>query len=95
MGAKRWRQLRTAMSADSAAFGDECDELLSETALSISDRPADCCVGQSTYRVVLPATDDRPYAAELLLCGHHYRNSHDTLAGKQAAVFDADNLRIA
>ena len=37
-------------------------------------------------RVLMPATSDRPYRVELLLCGHHFRLSKWTLAAAGAVA---------
>ena len=45
-----------------------------------------CCVARAVVRVVMPPTAARPHETELLLCGHHYRVSHVTLAAAHATV---------
>jgi hypothetical protein len=37
-------------------------------------------------RVLMPATQSRPYRVELLLCGHHFRLALWTLAAAGAAA---------
>jgi len=37
-------------------------------------------------RVLMPATSDRPYRVDLLLCGHHFRLSQWTLAAAGAVA---------
>ena len=37
-------------------------------------------------RVLMPASRDRPYRVELLLCGHHFRLSQWTLAAAGAVA---------
>jgi hypothetical protein len=39
-------------------------------------------------RVIMPATADRTHPVELLLCGHHFRTSRQTLAAAGATVRD-------
>jgi hypothetical protein len=56
-----------------------------------ADARADCCIANAAFRVLLPPTPGRPRAAELLLCGHHYRRSYATLRGLGAVVFSREN----
>ena len=37
-------------------------------------------------RVLMPASQNRPYRVELLLCGHHFRLSQWTLAAAGAVA---------
>jgi hypothetical protein len=37
-------------------------------------------------RVLMPATQSRPYPVDLLLCGHHFRVSQSTLAAAGAVA---------
>jgi hypothetical protein len=37
-------------------------------------------------RVLMPATENRPYRVDLLLCGHHFRLSQWTLAAAGAVA---------
>jgi hypothetical protein len=37
-------------------------------------------------RVLIPATQSRPYRVDLLLCGHHFRRSQWTLAAAGAVT---------
>jgi hypothetical protein len=37
-------------------------------------------------RVLMPATQSRPYRVDLLLCGHHFRLSQWTLAAAGAVA---------
>jgi hypothetical protein len=39
-------------------------------------------------RVIMPPTPERRHSVDLLLCGHHYRVSRQTLAATQARVED-------
>jgi hypothetical protein len=43
----------------------------------------------------MPSTPGREHSTELLLCGHHYRESRSALAAAGAAVFDAQGVPIA
>jgi uncharacterized membrane protein YgdD (TMEM256/DUF423 family) len=45
-------------------------------------------------RVVLPPTAQRGHAADLLMCGHHYRRSIASLASRDARVFDASGALL-
>jgi hypothetical protein len=47
-----------------------------------------CCPSLPFVRVILPASDDRADAVDLLLCGHHYRRSAEALARRGADVLD-------
>lgn len=47
-----------------------------------------CCPAQPVARVVMPPANGRQHRVELLLCGHHYRVSHETLATAGATVQD-------
>jgi hypothetical protein len=47
-----------------------------------------CCPAQPVARVIMPPTDGRPNRVELLLCGHHYRTSRQTIATAGATVQD-------
>ena len=44
------------------------------------DEKACCCPSRPMVRVLMPATPNRPYRVDLLLCGHHFRLSQWTLA---------------
>ena len=50
------------------------------------DDRACCCPARPMVRVLIPATENRPYRVDLLLCGHHYRLSQWTLAAAEAVV---------
>jgi hypothetical protein len=45
-----------------------------------------CCPGRPIVRVVMPASVSRPAPADLLLCGHHYRESQTALGVAGATV---------
>jgi hypothetical protein len=45
-----------------------------------------CCPGRPIVRVLVPAAVSRPAAADLLLCGHHYRVSQAALGEAGATV---------
>jgi hypothetical protein len=47
-----------------------------------------CCPAQPVARVVMPPANGRPHRVDLLLCGHHYRVSHQALATAGATVQD-------
>jgi hypothetical protein len=44
--------------------------------------------------VVMPASEARPEATELLLCGHHYRVSRLALAATGATVLDLGGVPV-
>ena len=48
------------------------------------DDKACCCPSRPMVRVLMPATQSRPYRVGLLLCGHHFRLSQWTLAAAGA-----------
>ena len=50
------------------------------------DDKACCCPSRPMVKVLMPATADRPYRVELLLCGHHFRLSQWTLAAVGAVA---------
>jgi hypothetical protein len=43
-------------------------------------------------QVVLPPTDTRPEATDLLLCGHHYRAYRRALAAAHAVVHELPGM---
>ena len=49
------------------------------------DDKARCCPSRPMVRVLMPATQSRPYRVDLLLCGHHFRLSQWTLAAGAVA----------
>jgi hypothetical protein len=53
----------------------------------LADRSC-CCPARPVVRVLIPPGPARPYAADLLLCGHHYHASRAALAAACAAVID-------
>jgi hypothetical protein len=50
------------------------------------DDRACCCPSRPMMRVLMPPAPDRPYRADLLLCGHHFRISQWKLAAAGAVV---------
>ena len=50
------------------------------------DEKACCCPSRPMVRVLMPATENRPYRVDLLLCGHHFRLSQWTLAAAGAVA---------
>ena len=83
--------LRTAIESAANAPDVPGDDLIGRTSARITSQRADCCIARAAYLVVLRAGSVRPHAAELLLCGHHYRASADNLVKARAAVYDGDN----
>jgi len=53
----------------------------------VADR-ACCCPARPVVTVMMPPTPHRPYAVDLLLCGHHFRVSRAALEAAGAAVYD-------
>jgi len=45
-----------------------------------------CCPSRPMMRVLMPATESRPYRVDLLLCGHHFRLSQWNLAAAGAVA---------
>lgn len=91
MRTKPWRSPRSTR----AAVGDQpYDDLLLDAPTQLGMQRADCCVASAAYRVVLPPAEARPRPAELLLCGHHYRQSRAAFGPAGAVVFDAHNRLV-
>ena len=59
------------------------------------DDRACCCPSRPMVRVLMPATQSRPYRVDLLLCGHHFRLYQWTLAAAGAMVRVMPGLRRA
>ncbi len=84
---KYWRHDRTAA----------CDELVAELERAAPLGPAAracCCPARPVVTVVMPPTARRPRPVDLLLCGHHFRVSQDSLKAAGAAVYDQTGLLI-
>ena len=62
--------------------------------LQSADR-ACCCPAKPGVVVVMPPGPGRSSPTDLLLCGHHYRKSHEALTKAGAAVFDLDGAAVA
>jgi hypothetical protein len=45
-----------------------------------------CCPAKAMVRVIMPPTQARSHKTDLLLCGHHYRVSRQSLAVAGARV---------
>ena len=45
-----------------------------------------CCPGRPVVRVIMPASVTRPRPVDLLLCGHHYRVSQETITAAHGTV---------
>lgn len=52
------------------------------------DERACCCSAPPLVRVVLVRDEPSVHAVDILLCGHHYRGSHEALSRLGALVFD-------
>jgi hypothetical protein len=50
------------------------------------DDRASCCPSRPMVRVLMQATQSRPYRVDLLPCGHHFRLSQWTLAAAGAVA---------
>ena len=51
------------------------------------DNQSCCCPSRAVARVIMPPTAERPHEVELLLCGHHLRQSQGTLAAAGAEIY--------
>jgi hypothetical protein len=54
-----------------------------------------CCSARPAVVAVMPSAPGRPYATDLLLCGHHYRASRAGLAAAGATIFDRDGMSVS
>jgi hypothetical protein len=70
------------------SFGSAGDDLTLPAVPPLDDR-ADCCCAAAAVRVRLPKTAPTRSRAELLLCGHHYREHSAALTGAGAEAYDA------
>ena len=50
--------------------------------------PSCCCSSRPAVRVVLPPTQQRDHAVDLLLCRHHFRRSSAAITRAGARCFD-------
>ena len=91
MTKKPWPRHRSHDVDEFAGLEYPPDELLLGAPRALETQQADCCIAKAVYRVVLPATATRSLAAELLLCGHHFRVSKRALQRANAWAFDTDN----
>ena len=62
--------------------------------LTLADR-ACCCPARPVVTVMMPPAPGRPFPADLLLCGHHYRANRAALLAAGATIYDADGTPIA
>ena|SRR5215472_6346251 len=71
------------------------DEMLPERAapFSVTDQ-ACCCPARPVVMVILPATADRPFPEDLLLCGHHFRVNERALRAAGALAYDATGALV-
>lgn len=71
------------------------DEMLPECAapFSVTDQ-ACCCPARPVVMVILPATATRPFPADLLLCGHHFRVNARALRAAGALAYDATGALV-
>jgi hypothetical protein len=53
-----------------------------------------CCPALASIRVVIGAHGQRDHATELLLCGHHYRQSREDLARARATAYDREGTLL-
>ncbi|WP_300613337.1 hypothetical protein [Trebonia sp.] len=61
--------------------------------LTLVDR-ACCCPARPVVTVIMPPGPGHPFAADLLLCGHHYKASRAALRAAGATVYDAAGMVI-
>jgi hypothetical protein len=54
-----------------------------------------CCSAEPAVIVMLPPTDRRPHATDLLFCGHHFRQSRAGLLAQGATFLDLDGYPLA
>lgn len=56
----------------------------------VQDAPARacCCPAKPQFKVMIPVADGQGHAADLWLCGHHYRASRATLVRANARIED-------
>jgi hypothetical protein len=78
------RSLHPAGQGSTAAGLLHDDTIVPYSAAALG--PARCCPAHPVVRVIMPATAARRHRTELLLCGHHYRVSHQALAAANATV---------
>ena len=71
------------------------DQTLPERAapFSVTDQ-ACCCPARPVVMVILPATADRPFPEDLLLCGHHFRVNERALRAAGAVAYDATGAPV-
>ena len=71
------------------------DEMPSECAapFSVTDQ-ACCCPARPVVMVILPATATRPFPADLLLCGHHFRVNERAPRAAGALACDATGAPV-
>jgi hypothetical protein len=60
---------------------------------SVTDQ-ACCCPARPVVMVILPATATRPFPADLLLCGHHFRMNERALRAAGALAYDATGALV-
>ena len=60
---------------------------------SVTDQ-ACCCPARPVVMVILPATADRPFPEDLLLCGHHFRLNESALRAAGAVAYDATGAPV-
>jgi hypothetical protein len=58
-------------------------------------RQACCCSAPPVAVAVMPPVPGRGHQTEVLLCGHHYRASRQSLANAGASVVDMTGMPIA
>lgn len=59
---------------------------------ALGQNRACCCPAKPVVRVIIPPSPARPHPTDLLLCGHHFRASRDSLRRTQATVRDLEGL---
>ena len=76
---------QTGADGSAPGFGRPPDETLPGRLAWREDR-ACCCPGEPVVEVIMPPTSERPHSVDLLLCGHHYRVSRESLAAAGARI---------
>ena len=59
------------------------------TPLLLADRSC-CCSAPPAFTVIVPSKQPKAHSVDLLMCGHHYRQSRHVLAELGALVFASD-----
>lgn len=88
--------LRTTVTPLPASTGKpftQASGLIDWHGLKFADR-ACCCSARPAVIAVMPPGMGRSHPTDLLLCGHHYRESEQALAKAGAAVFSLSGATV-